>query len=102
MRIIWSPLALTRVEEIARVIAAERPQAASRWVTSLFDRVKQLRAHPESGPIVPELERTEIRQLIHRQHRIIYRLDARRVLILTIRHVRQDFDASDVDTGDTG
>jgi toxin ParE1/3/4 len=49
MRVIWSPLALTRVENIARVIAADRPDAAHRWVVALFERVKQLQAHPAAS-----------------------------------------------------
>jgi hypothetical protein len=35
MRVIWAPRALTRVTEIARYIAADRPRAASCWVTAL-------------------------------------------------------------------
>jgi len=93
VRIVWSPLALTRVEEIARAIASDRPGAADRWVAQRFNRVKQLQAHPESGPMVPELARPEIRQLVYSHYRIIYRLDPRRIVILTIRHGRQEFDA---------
>jgi toxin ParE1/3/4 len=101
MRVIWSPLALRRVEEIARVIAADRPAAADRWVVALFDRVKQLQAHPKSGPMVPELGRAEIRQLVYSRYRIIYRLDPRRVVILTVRHGRQEFDAGEVNVDST-
>lgn len=97
MRIVWSPLALTRVEEIARVIAVDRPGAAGRWVAGLFSRVKQLQAHPESGPMVAELARPEIRQLVYSRYRIIYRLDPRRIVVLTIRHGRQEFDAQEVE-----
>lgn len=101
MRVIWSPLALTRVEEIARVIATDRPRAADRWVAELFSRARQLRAHPESGPTVAELARPEIRQLIYSRYRIIYRLDPHRIVILTIRHGRQEFDAREVEGDST-
>ena len=97
MRVLWSPLALARVEAIARTIAADRPGTAERWVVAVFDRVKQLQSHPESGPVVPELGRAEIRQLIYAPYRIIYRRDPRRIVILTVRHSRQEFDAADVD-----
>lgn len=92
VRVIWSPLALERVEEIARHIAADRPAVAQKWVTSVFDRVAQLREHPESGRMVPELGRPEIRQLPHPPYRIIYRLDPKRAVILTVRHGRQELD----------
>lgn len=97
MRIVWSRLALSRMEEISSFIATEQPDAADRWVTALFRRVKQLQNHPESGPMVPELNRVEIRQLVYLRHRIIYRLDPRRVVILTIRHGRQELDAGELE-----
>ncbi len=50
MRIVWSPLALERVEEIAGVIAADRPAAATRWVNAVFKRVAQLRNLSGIGP----------------------------------------------------
>lgn len=90
MRIVWSPLALVRVEEIARVIAADPPAAAERWVRTVFARAAQLRTYPESGRIVSELERPELRQLLHPPYRIIYRVDAKQVTVLTIRHGRQE------------
>ena len=100
MRIIWSPLALDRMAEIARAIAADRPAAAARWVGAVFKRVVQLRDYPESGRMVPELARPEIRQLLHPPYRIIYRVDQRRIVILTIRHGRQELDAEEAVGGD--
>jgi toxin ParE1/3/4 len=96
MRIVWSPLALVRVEEIARVIAADRPAAAERWVRTVFARAAQLRTYPESGRIVSELERPELRQLLHPPYRIIYRVDAKQVTVLTIRHGRQELNPEEV------
>lgn len=89
------------MEEIARVIATDRHRAADRWVADLFSRAKQLRAHPESGPMVAELARPEIRQLVYSRYRIIYRLDPQRIVILTIRHGRQKFDAREVEGDST-
>lgn len=96
MRIVWSPLALVRVEEIARVIAADRPAAAERWVRTVFARAAQLRTYPESGRVVSELERPELRQLLHPPYRIIYRVDAKQVTVLTIRHGRQALNPEEV------
>jgi toxin ParE1/3/4 len=92
MRVVWSPLALDRVEEIARVIAADRPAAADRLVRSIFARVAQLRNYPDSGRMVPELGRPDVRQLPHPPYRIIYRIEPKRVLVLTVRHGREELD----------
>ena len=90
MRVVWSPLALERVHAIALEIAGERPIAAARWVRGIFSRAHQLRQYPQSGRVAPDLARTEIRQLAFPPYRIIYRVERARILILTVRHGRQE------------
>jgi toxin ParE1/3/4 len=102
MRVVWSPLALERVEAIARIIAADRPDAADRWVRSIFTRAAQLRMYAASGRMVPELRRSEIRQLPHPPYRIIYRIEAKRVLVLTVRHGREALDPGETSIADVG
>jgi len=89
MKIIWSPLAIDRTTEIAKYIAQDNPSAAQNWIGSIFSRVEQLQSLPESGRMVPELCRKEIRELIYGNYRIIYRIDAENIFILTVRHGRQ-------------
>ena len=99
MRVVWSPLAIDRVETIARGIAADRPAAAERWVRNVFARVGQLRRYPSSGRMVPEFGREELRQLPRAPYRLIYRIESKRVLVLTVRHGREELDPAEV--GDT-
>ena len=89
MKIIWSPLALDRVLEIAKYIAQDKPLAAEKWVRTVFSKVEQLEISPELGRIVPELENIQFRELIFSNYRIIYRIEKTRIAILTIRHGRQ-------------
>ena len=95
VRVVWSPLSLELVEEIARVIATDRPVTARRWVVAVFDRVARLRQFPGLGRMVPELARPEIRELPYPPYRIIYRVDPKRVMILTVRHGRQELDVNE-------
>lgn len=88
MKIEWSPLALQRVADIARYIAQDDPQAATRWVTELFDVVERLATFPESGRIVPEVGSHRIREVIFGAYRVIYRVQDK-VQILTIRRGSQ-------------
>jgi plasmid stabilization system protein ParE len=53
MKIVWSPLVLERVEDTARYIAKDSPDAAVRWVEDLFSAVERLADFPESGRMVP-------------------------------------------------
>ena len=89
MQLIWSPLAIDRVEEIARYIAQDSPRAAQKWLDVIFYVVERLQQFPESGRIVPEIKQHEFREIICGNYRIIYRLESNRVSILTVRHGKQ-------------
>lgn len=89
MNIIWSPLALDRVSEVAGYIAQDKPSAAEKWVKAIFSKVEQLEFSPELGRIVPEIGNSQFRELIYYNYRIIYRVEKNRISILTVRHSRQ-------------
>ncbi len=99
MKVIWSPLALERVNEIAAVIGRDRPQAAATWVEKIFAVVDRLECFPESGREVPEVRRVDVREVIHERYRIIYRLEAERIAVLTVRHSRQLTGPGDLPAG---
>jgi plasmid stabilization system protein ParE len=85
------------VLEIAEYIALDKPGAADRWADSTFQVAGRLESHPKSGRIVPEMGRSEVREIIHGAYRIIYRIETERVLVLTIRASRQRFDSSEAE-----
>ena len=89
MKIVWSPLAVDRVSEIAGYIAQDNPVAAESWIDTVFKKVEDLKAFPESGRIVPETDNKTIRELIYGNYRIIYRLKEKRLSVLTVRHGKQ-------------
>jgi plasmid stabilization system protein ParE len=89
MNIVWSPLAVDRASEIAKYIAQDKPSAAEEWVKTIFSKVEQLKISPETGRIVPEIRNSQFRELIYGNYRIIYRIEAERISILTIRHGKQ-------------
>lgn len=89
-------MARDRVRELSDFIAADDSAAAKKWVQSLFEQVEILREAPESGRTVPELSREDTRELIYGSYRIIYRVDAEGVGILTVRHGRRLLDLGDV------
>jgi len=97
MRILWSPLAVDRVSEIADYIAQDNPLAADKWVDTIFDRVKQVKDFKRSGRYVPEVNRKDIRELPYGNYRIIYRIDKKVISILTVRHYKQILPIQDID-----
>ncbi len=89
MNIIWSPLAVDRVSEIAAYIAQDKPSAAEQWVKTVFSKVEHLKSSPEIGRIVPEIENNQFRELIYGNYRIIYRIEPKQISVLTVRHGKQ-------------
>lgn len=96
MRVIWSPLSLDRITEIAKQVAEENRTAAEELVENLFLRVEQLTKYPESGQIVIELKRSDIRQLVDGSYRIVYKVGEEDISILTVRHHRQVLSEGDI------
>jgi plasmid stabilization system protein ParE len=66
-------------------IARRNPDAAVRLGDTLISRVEQLRSFPESGRVVPEFGRKDIRELIHLSYRIIYRVNRKAEEIQIVR-----------------
>ena len=97
MRIVWSPLALDRVGEIADYITRENVASARNWVDSIFAKVKRLRRFPKSGRAVQEIQRLSIREIIYGDYRIIYRIERKRIAILTVRHGKQEMLKNELD-----
>ena len=89
MNIIWSPLSVDRVSEIATYIAQDKPSAAEQWVRTIFSKVEELKSSPEIGRIVPELSNNQFRELFYGNYRIIYRIEPKQISVLTVRHGKQ-------------
>ncbi len=89
MKIIWSPFAHQRVDDIADHIANDNLAAAEKWVNSVYDSVERLRDFPQSGRVVPEVGKREIREILFGNYRIIYSVEKKAILILTVRHGMQ-------------
>lgn len=63
--------------------------AAEKWVNTVFRKVKEPGAFPESGRIVPEIDNKAIRELICGNYSIVYRLEKKTMFILAVRHGKQ-------------
>ena len=100
MRIVWSPLALERVEDIAQYIAEDKPSAAVEWVDGIFDTVERLADFPESGRVVPEVGGRRIREVVFGAYRIIYSVRDQ-IDILTVRRSSQLLRMSELGDGET-
>ena len=69
-----SPSGQADLADIVRYIAAHNPDAAVRLGYELITRVETLADFPEMGRQVPEFHEADLREIICRSYRIIYRL----------------------------
>jgi toxin ParE1/3/4 len=85
------------VDAIGEYIARNRPIVAERVVRGLIASVRRLRDFPLSGRRVPESRRSDLREVIHGNYRVIYRVEPEQLVILTVRHARQELKPDDPD-----
>jgi toxin ParE1/3/4 len=89
MKIVWSPLALDKLSDIADYIALDKPTASLNWIETVFAEVEKLYSFPESGRKVPELKNDQYRELIIGNYRVIYKQIKSEIQILTVRNFKQ-------------
>lgn len=91
MTIVWSPQAIRDVEAVRIFIAQDSPTYADLVVRRFVAAVERLQSFPESGRIVPERQNPEIREVIVTPYRIVYRLRAGAVEVVTVFRGSRDF-----------
>jgi len=84
------------MSEIVDYISRDRPDAARKWAEGVFDAVNELASFPGQGRVVPEVGRPSVREVIHGEYRVIYKVEAKAIGILTVRHGRRRFDPREV------
>lgn len=84
-KIIWSEPALDDLRSLTAYIAEDNPSAAERMGFAMLGKTRHLAEHPLMGRMVPEIKRKEIRELIERPYRIVYRVHAQSKIIEIIR-----------------
>ena len=86
--ICWSPRAKRRLLDCMQYIAVQSQDwpTVICWRDKVYSAVEHLDDFPESGSIVRELNRVDIRQVFVGDYRIIYRVKRRVPEIISIRH----------------
>ncbi|MGD8441539.1 MAG: type II toxin-antitoxin system RelE/ParE family toxin [Holophagae bacterium] len=82
--IFWSQRARGDLLEIGDFIARDKPKAAEAWVRGILDAVERTALFPTSGRIVPEIDRSDIREIILENYRIVYLLSETSITVLTV------------------
>ena len=86
MRVFWTQNAIEHLVNIYEHIALNSPTYANRMVDRITHRSEQIADQPLSGRKVPEYQSEDIRELIEKPYRIIYRIKADQIDVLAVIH----------------
>jgi toxin ParE1/3/4 len=84
-KIIWSEPALRDLHNLTSYIAQDNPLAAEKMGTVILAKTRHLNERPLLGRMVPELGRKDIRELIQRPYRIVYRTNTQNKTVEIVR-----------------
>lgn len=89
MRVHWTNNALKHLLDIYAYISQNSPFYAERMVDKLTKRSEQIAIFPLSGRNVPEYHAKEIREIIEKPYRIVYRIKPDQIDVLAVVHGAQ-------------
>ncbi len=92
VKIRWTEKSSKHLKSIYDYIATDSKVYARRYVQSLVESTEKLKRMPECGRKVPEFESHAFREIIFRNHRIVYRISDvdGQIDILAVVHGAQD------------
>ena len=89
MKVRWTDHARRQLAAIHDHIALDSERYALRVVDRLTRRTQQIANFPRSGRVVPELQQDDIREVIEPPYRLVYRIRADQIDVLTVFHGAQ-------------
>jgi addiction module RelE/StbE family toxin len=88
--LVWTEPAMDDLEAIHEFIAKDSEYYASSFLQEIIGHTEKLLKFPEMGRVVPEYGRKDIRELIFQNYRIIYKLEERHTIVLTVIHGKRE------------
>lgn len=86
MKVHWTETALAHLQGIYACIARDSPTYARRMIDRLTARSRQIETAPLLGGKVLEYDRDDIREVLVRPYRIIYRVKEDQADVLAVVH----------------
>ena len=86
MRVQWTENAIGHLVNIYEYIAINSPTYGRRMVDRITRRSEQIAEQPHSGRKVPEYDADDIRELIEKPYRIIYRIKPNQIDVVAVVH----------------
>lgn len=97
VKIHWTIQAHEDLLAIFEYISHDSRRVASLFVEKIYHRADQLRSFPFSGRVVPEVDKENVRELVYRNYRIVYKIvKDGQVDILTVFHSSKSLDDTSI------
>ena len=84
MTVIWTRESLEKLSEIEEFIGTDNPKRAVTFINHLIERGESISRNPKIGRTVPEISNPDIREIIVKKYRIVYRVKKDKIEILTV------------------
>ena len=92
-RVVWTRGAVEDVEAVKAYVARDSVRYATLLAERIVAAVDRLESFPESGRVVPEVGDGSLREIIYGAYRIVYRIQAESVQVVTVHHAARLLDA---------
>ena len=87
VRINWTKQAVSDLKSIAEFIGKDSKFYAKRQILKIRNSTTLLKTFPLSGKIITEIKKSDLREIIQGNYRIIYKIVSKeRIDIITIHH----------------
>ncbi|WP_134220217.1 type II toxin-antitoxin system RelE/ParE family toxin [Pelotomaculum sp. FP] len=85
------------IQEITEYIARDSMENAIRFADEFLAVCRSIPDFPDRGRIVPEVGHSQIREIIHKNYRLVYTVRKEKVFILQIFNAAKLFRMQDID-----
>ena len=89
--VIWAESARDALDEVITYIAQDSRQAAVHVLEAALEAAGNLSTLSERGRVVPELNDPVMREVFVFRHRLMYRVEDERVVVVAFVHGARDF-----------
>ena len=90
----WSESAWKDLEDTLDYIAKDSPFYAAAFAQEVLEASQTLRDLSDRGRMIPEFNRTDLRELFIRRYRLMYEINQDSVFIIALIHGAMDFRAN--------
>lgn len=89
----WTDNAIANITDFIDSARFDTENTAKNYMSKLVDYIDILNTMPDLGKVIEnKVFNYEIRQLVYKNHKVIYHNDGKDIIILTILHSKMDFE----------